>query len=80
MNKKFGDNVTLVQGILSEIVDTQKIKIKRTEGLDNGDQLANAQDEIISYDYLSKRLNIKCLSSILFKYLVNSHDIISNFY
>lgn len=55
MNKKFGDNVTLVQGILSEIVDTQKIKIKRTEGLDNGDQLANAQDEIISYDYLSKR-------------------------
>lgn len=64
MNKKYGDNVTFVQGILSELCDTQKIKIKRTEGLDNGDQLNNVPDEIISYDYLGKQSFLKGSTSI----------------
>jgi hypothetical protein len=54
VNRKFGDNVQLLQGILTEIVDSRKLKVKRTEGLHNGDGLENRPDEIISYDYLGK--------------------------
>jgi hypothetical protein len=53
---KFGENCTFIQGILTEVVDTKIIKIKRTETLDNADGLEQRADEIINYDYLGKLL------------------------
>lgn len=50
-----------MQGILTEIVDSKKLRVKRTEGLHNGDGLENRPDEIISFDYLGKKTKTECL-------------------
>ena len=55
-NHKFGENCTFIQGILTEVVDTKVIKIKRTDSLDNADGLDQRADEIVNYDYLGKLL------------------------
>jgi hypothetical protein len=55
-NNKFGENCSFIQGILTEVVDTKIIKIKRTESLDNADGLDQRADEIVNYDYLGKLL------------------------
>jgi hypothetical protein len=69
-NHKFGENCTFIQGILTEVVDTKVIKIKRTDNLDNADGLDQRADEIINYDYLGKiTVTREYLDSASFKIL-----------
>jgi len=56
------DNVQYIQAMLTEIVDRKSIRIKKTNGVEDGKELERIQEEVIHFDYLGK---IKFLILIL---------------
>jgi len=52
VDKVFGNNVTFLQGMLSELVNENLIKVKKTKGVKR-DQIEGIQEEEIHFDFLA---------------------------
>lgn len=52
-NQVFGSHVQFVQGMLVSVVDTNTIKIKRTEKIEEGKEFEDVPEEVINFDFLA---------------------------